>query len=322
MNKAILFLTWNRLDTTQIAFAKIREVQPPRLYIASDGARENVNGEKEKIEKVRQWLVSNVDWDCEVRTRFLEKNSGGCAKGVSGAVTWFFENEKDGIILEDDCVANPSFFRFCEELLDKYKDDKRIWHITGDANYEDPNATESYYFSQIQHCWGWATWADRWQHFKFDMSDYNKKSINWLSRRKEVRCYWKKILCNLQNNTLDSWAGRWALWIVANKGYCINPYKNLVSNIGVDGIHFMGNSPILNRKTFELQKIIHPTKIKFNQKAINYINKHRFKIQKPSKNRETLYLFNFLPLYAIEQKHSKSIHYLLGLIPLFKIKRG
>ena len=189
MKKAVLFVTFNRLDYVKETFEQIRIAKPPRFYIASDGPREGVEGEAQKVQEVRDYILSNIDWDCEVKTRFLDKNSGGCAYGVSGAVTWFFENEKDGIILEDDCVPSQSFFPYCEELLDKYKDDKRVWHIAGDAPIDNVDIEESYYFAKIQHCWGWASWADRWKHFKLDISDYDRKDLKKFSNRKEVQKY-------------------------------------------------------------------------------------------------------------------------------------
>jgi hypothetical protein len=153
MNKAVLFMTFNRLDTSQQVFEQIKIAKPPRLYLASDGARKQVEGESEKVEAVRNWLLSNIDWDCEVKSLFREENLG-CGKAVSSAITWFFDNEKNGIILEDDCVPNQSFFRFCEELLDKYVDDKRIWQISGMNPLVQSDMEESYYFAKIAQCWG------------------------------------------------------------------------------------------------------------------------------------------------------------------------
>ena len=237
MNKPVLFLTFNRLDYVKKTFEQIRIAKPPRFYVASDGPREHVYGEQKNVQEVRDYILNNIDWNCEVKTRFLDKNSGGCANGVSGAVTWFFKNEKDGIILEDDCVPNQSFFKFCEELLDKYKDDKRVWHISGDAPIDNVKIKESYYFAKIEHCWGWASWADRWEHFKLDMSGYDRENLKYFSERKEVQKYWEDILIGLQEQRIDSWAYPWTFWIVANNGYCINPVKNLISNIGVTGLH-------------------------------------------------------------------------------------
>ncbi len=133
MKTAVLLITFNRLDYVKESLKAIAKAKPPRLYIASDGPRPDKIGEKEQVQAVRDYVLSHIDWKCEVFTRFLEKNSGGCKNGVSGAVTWFFENEPEGIILEDDCVANPSFFPYCEKLLKKYRDNKNVWHIAGDA---------------------------------------------------------------------------------------------------------------------------------------------------------------------------------------------
>lgn len=280
MKKAVLFVTFNRLDVVQKVFEQIRKAKPPRLYVASDGPRKNVPEDVDKINTVRKWILDNIDWDCDIKTRFLDTNSGGCAFGISQAVTWFFENEKDGIILEDDCVPDLSFFSYCEELLDKYENEKKVWHITGYGYYTDNNAKESYYFAKIQHCWGWATWADRWKHFTLDLKDYDIKNIKKFSKRYAVQKRMKSTLKRLQGENNNTWAWPWTFIIVANDGYCINPYKNLVSNIGDFGVHYCGDddSNSLNTKTYHLDKIIHPNKIEYNEKAIDYIYTHHYGI--------------------------------------------
>lgn len=282
MNKAVLFVTFNRSDTAMRVFERIREAKPPRLYLASDGARENVEGEWDKVNSLRQLLLDNIDWECKVKTRFLEKNSGGCAYGVSGAVSWFFENENDGIILEDDCLPSKSFFNYCEELLDKYKNEKKVWHITGFGNYQDLNKKETYYFSKIQHCWGWASWADRWQYYQFDLSNYGKIDVTKFSKKKYIqKAMEEKVQIVQQKGFSDCWAWQWAFIIVQNNGYCINPYRNLISNIGAQGEHYKGEKDdSLFMPTFEISKIVHPKKIKYNEKAINYIYENHYKIKK------------------------------------------
>lgn len=283
MKKAVLLITFNRLEPTKKVFEQIRIAKPPRLYLASDGPRQKVDGEAEIVNNVRDYLLKHIDWDCEVKTRFLDTNSGGCKYGVANAVSWFFENEQDGIILEDDCVPNQSFFIFCEELLDKYKNNKRIWHIAGDAPYEDLDTIETYYFAKVQHCWGWATWADRWKYFKFEINDYDENNIKKFSKRKEVQKYWLNILNQMKKNKIDSWAYLWAFWIISNDGYCINPYKNLINNIGDFGVHYnSGNDPRLNRKTYSIDKIIHPKKVEYNYKVIDFIYKFAYGIHKES----------------------------------------
>jgi hypothetical protein len=278
MDKAVLFLIFNRLDTAKAVFEQIRIAKPSRLYIASDGPREEKDGEEELVGKVRQYVLDNIDWPCETKTLFRDKNLG-CGVAIYKAINWFFEHEEDGIILEDDCVPNQSFFRFCSELLDKYKDDFRIWQISGNGYYKDINAKSSYYFSKIPQCWGWATWANRWKHFEFDVSNFDRKKLEYFSDRKEVQNFWQNILNYLEKGKNDIWDYNWVFTIVGNKGYCIDPYVHLVSNIGIEGTHFNGENDLLNVQKEEIGDIIHPIKIEYNEKAINYIYKYMFNIR-------------------------------------------
>lgn len=280
MNTPVLLLTFNRFDCLKKAFLSIKKASPKKLYIASDGPRKGIEDEKEKIDEIRQWLLQNVDWECEVKTRFLDENSGGCHRGVKGAIDWFFAQEKEGIILEDDCVANLSFFSFCEELLERYRENKQIWHISGDAPVEC-NIKESYYFSKIEHCWGWASWADRWEKFEDDLSKFPKKNLKKFDRNFNVQKYWRKIQNEILQNKIDSWAYRWTFSIVNNEGLCITPAFPLVSNIGEEGVHYNKGpkNSFLNKKTFEIAEIIHPKKIGLNKRLVRKIYAEKFKIK-------------------------------------------
>ena len=181
MQTALLFLVFNRPDTTTQVFKKIRQAKPPRLYVASDGPRDGNSDDKKKVTKVRE-IATKVDWPCEVKTLFRDKNLG-CKKGVSTAITWFFEHEEQGIILEDDCVPNLDFFTFCENLLQRYDKDERISTITGN-NFQDGKwrGNASYYFSKYNHCWGWATWRRSWKNYDGDIKFWSKWSNSnaWL----------------------------------------------------------------------------------------------------------------------------------------------
>ena len=162
LNTAVLFLVFNRLDTTKQVFETIRQAKPQRLYIAADGARASRVGEAAQVQAVRDYVTSHVDWECEVKTLFREQNLG-CKYAVSSAIAWFFENEEMGIILEDDCLPDPTFFNFCQELLARYRHDQRIGVISGDNfQFGHRRNDDSYYFSKYVHIWGWATWRDRW----------------------------------------------------------------------------------------------------------------------------------------------------------------
>ncbi len=118
LKTAVLFLVFNRPDTTAQVFDAIRKARPPRLYVAADGPRANREGEAEKVAKVRE-IATAVDWPCEVRTLFRDANLG-CKRAVSGALDWFFGEEEAGMVLEDDCLPHPDFFRFCDALLERY----------------------------------------------------------------------------------------------------------------------------------------------------------------------------------------------------------
>jgi hypothetical protein len=167
----ILFLVFNRPETTKFVFESIRSVKPAKLYICADGPRPNVENDKIHCSAVRK-IVSNIDWECEVKTLFRIENKG-CGKGVSEAITWFFSNEEEGIILEDDCLPNDSFFYYCSDLLDKYRFDTRIMHIGANNFLDDTISVENdIYFSSISHIWGWATWKRAWDSYDFKLQNY------------------------------------------------------------------------------------------------------------------------------------------------------
>jgi hypothetical protein len=273
----VLFIIFNRPDTAGRVFEAIRQAKPPRLYVAADGPRKNKPGEKELCEKTRS-IIDGADWDCKVITLFREENLG-CGRAVSGAISWFFAEEREGIILEDDCLPHPSFFSYCGELLDYYRDNKKIMHISGDQNILNFDNGASYYFARIQHCWGWASWADRWSLYNFSMEDYDEKNVDKFSRHGIVRAYWKRILNKMKRHKIDTWDHQWTFKIVEMDGLCINPSKNLVSNIGFGGgsTHTSyKNSPFANLPTYEIGRIIHPSKIEIDWKAVDYIYRDHF----------------------------------------------
>jgi hypothetical protein len=231
----VLFLIFNRPDTTEKVFEKIREIKPKKLYVSADGARANKPGEFEKCAQAKN-VLKKIDWDCDLNVNYSEMNFG-CKEGVTKGINWFFENVEQGIILEDDCVPNLSFFNFCEVMLNKYKDDKRVMHIGG-VNFQDSNkrGNDSYYFSRFCHVWGWATWKDRWDKYDVNMSDYNDDKYNSVSEiitgDKEISNYYKRLFDTVKNNKLDTWDFQWVWTVWKNDGLSIIPNVNLVKNIG------------------------------------------------------------------------------------------
>jgi hypothetical protein len=249
LNTAVLFLVFNRLDTTKQVFESIKQAQPPRLYIASDGARDSKEGEGTKVKAVRDYIMDNLNWECEVKTLFRESNLG-CKMAVSGAIDWFFENEEMGIILEDDCLPSQSFFWFCEELLEKYKNDMRIWHIAGN-NFHfgwQRDKDYSYYFGGIYgSIWGWASWKSRWsKYYDVNMKNYSEvKSKRYLENCYDGSNAVKQRIKDFNSikTGLDTWDFQWVYTRWINNGLTVVPLINLVNNIGFgkDATHTKSN---------------------------------------------------------------------------------
>ena len=279
---AVLFLVFNRPDTTTKVFQMIRQAKPPRLYVAADGARNNKVGEEEEIAKVRE-IATNVDWPCEVKTLFRDKNLG-CKKAISEGITWFFENEEQGIILEDDCLPHLDFFNFCENLLDYYAEDEKVVCITGD-NFQNNQrrGDASYYFSIYNHCWGWATWKRAWKHYQGDIPFWpewiKKKSWFNLFPDKIERHYWEHVFKRVHEGKIDSWAYPWAASIWYRGGLTATPNTNLVSNIGFgrDSTHTTDeNSKFSKMPVGNLGIIKHPKIIERNIEADKWTFDYHF----------------------------------------------
>lgn len=280
----ILLIVFNRPDTTKLVLENIRKVQPKELFVACDGPRKNKFNEEEKVNSVRNFILNNIDWDCKLYTLFQVDNLG-CKKGVSTAINWFFKNIEEGIILEDDCIANISFFNYCKVLLEKYRNDSQIMHISGN-NFQRGKiwGDGSYYFSFNPHIWGWASWRRAWKYFDIEMKTFpdfvKQKQINNIFRNEKIRKYWIKYLDSIYLGKKDTWDAQWNFAIWSQFGLCINPNYNLVQNIGFreDATHTIYKSnPLANMKMEELNKIIHPTfkipQIKADEFSFNFSTK-------------------------------------------------
>ena len=281
----ILLIIFKRLDTTKKVFSKIQQIKPKELYVAADAPRENNNDEKNKCYEVRNWVLNSIDWDCNVKTLFRDQNLG-CGRGVSTAIDWFFSLVDYGIILEDDCVPDISFFSFVENLLLKYKDNKDIWQISGFNNMGiNPQKNKaSYSFTAIEACWGWATWKDRWQKFTYDISseDINQLLLNPYFKKKYRRDFWFPKFESMTSDVRDIWDYQWTYRILVNQGYCIIPSNNLIENCGFgnDSTHFSEHNidSEFHLPTYEISSIIHPKVIKYDWKLIKYTDKKVFGI--------------------------------------------
>lgn len=280
LNTAVLFLVFNRLDTTKEVFQALRQAKPPRLYIGSDGSRPSKDGEIEKVNAVRDYILSNIDWDCNVKTLFRDNNLG-CKMAVSGAIDWFFEQEEQGIILEDDCLPSQSFFWFCEELLERYRDEMRVGMISGDNFQNGTNRGDGdYYFSVYNHIWGWASWANRWKNYDVELNTIsNPNFINKIFQNRNPRKYWKKIFKLMKNKLIDTWDYQWTFTLWNQNQLTIIPKVNMISNIGfgVDATHTSEDNEYSRLSTSNLILNNHPIQVKQNIEADDYTSKIMFK---------------------------------------------
>ncbi|MDE6697282.1 MAG: nucleotide-diphospho-sugar transferase [Muribaculaceae bacterium] len=272
MKSPILFLIFNRPITTEKVFQEIRKAKPPRLYVAADGPRTNRDNEKELCELTRS-IATKVDWPCKLETLFREENLG-CGKAVSDAITWFFSNESEGIILEDDILPHPDFFQYCDELLEKYRDNPNIQLITGRNNFFKGYESEySYYMSSYFHIWGWATWRRVWNTYELDASSLSKKLfIEKLKERipEEGVSYWDQVFDMMADHRCDTWDYQLYFNQILNDRYSLVPYINVTRNIGFgeDATHTSGKNANQERHSEKpILPLIHPFGLHTDKKA-------------------------------------------------------
>lgn len=230
----ILFLVFNRPKETLLVFERIREIRPKYLYIAADGARNYHENDIINCREVKK-IVNKIDWDCELKTLYRQENLG-CKLAVSSAINWFFNQVEEGIILEDDCYPDLSFFLFCEQLLKYYKNDSKIMLIGGN-NFHNTVSSCSYYFSRYPHIWGWATWKRAWEKYQLEVqhnSEQIRTVIHYVFKNHSERKHWTKLMEKVRNNEINTWDYQWTYSIWKNDGIVITPAVNLVRNLGFD----------------------------------------------------------------------------------------
>lgn len=272
---AVVFIIFNRPKQTEIVFEAIRKAKPKKLLVVADGSR--FDEEAEKCQKARA-VIQKIDWNCETLTNFSDKNLG-CGKRVSSGLDWVFSEVDEAIILEDDCLPTPSFFYFCQALLEYYRHDERIMSISGTNVQLSQSRTDySYYFSKYNHIWGWASWKRAWKHYDFYMKtwpEFRKANlINYVFDDPYEQRYWTKIFDSMFfERSIDTWDYMWMYSILSQNGLQIIPNVNLVSNIGfgVDATHTINKNHLAGLPTTDIWKIKHPPFIVRHQEADNYI---------------------------------------------------
>lgn len=258
----------------------IRTYKPTKLYISGDGPNPDRSSDVERCEEVRA-LTAQVDWECEVFESFAGRNLG-CRAAVSSGISWFFENEPEGIILEDDCVPNDSFFKFLEEVVERFRDDKEIWGATGANTFHlNVPSDRSYDFIPYALIWGWATWADRWEKYDKALETWTtkwKSSHDFKFRHWQERAVFSRTLSKIKGNRgWDSWAFPWSWTVLSNRGLWIIPKANMMTNIGLgaDATHTTWEGPSSNWVTNDLEEVIHPHEIQNNPALADEVLLHQ-----------------------------------------------
>ncbi len=259
----VVFIIFNRKETTKRVFQAIRKAQPTQLLVISDAPRLHYPDDIKKCEETRN-IINAVDWKCEVLTNYASVNLG-IRKRLETGLNWVFQQVEEAIIFEHDCLPHPSFFPFCETLLQYYKNDNRIMHIGGNnfqLGYYQPK--ESYYFSHYTHIWGWATWRRAWRYYDAKMKLWEQVKLErWLEQllvNPQTLKYWKTIFQKTHDYKIDTWDYQWTFACWLQGALSIVPSVNLVSNIGFgkEGIYTLDSDDILaNLLTQEMTFPLH-----------------------------------------------------------------
>jgi hypothetical protein len=281
----VVFVVFNRPGHTRRGFAEIRRVRPSRLYVVGDGPRPDRADDISLVQVVRSIIAQGVDWPCQVRTNYSETNLG-CGRRVSSGLDWVFAQETEAIVLEDDCVPDPTFFRFCAELLAHYRDDPRVGMISG-CNFQPrpPANGASYYYSAYNHVWGWAAWRRSWQLFDWEMARWPELRLSaWLSDflgSRLATMYWREVFDMTRAGEIETWACRWTFSLWAHRALAVLPAQNLVTNIGFDSAatHFSNRDKRLSIASGPMSfPLNYPDQIVRNVGADHFTERHIYNI--------------------------------------------
>ncbi len=288
METPIALIIFNRPATTRRVFNEIARAQPQKLLVIADGPREGHPTDAEKCAAARA-VIDGVDWDCEVLTNYSEQNLGCKIRPATG-ISWVFENVEEAIIFEDDCLPHPTFFRYCSELLERYRDDERVMMISGDNFQGGRTRTPySYYFSRYVHSWGWGSWRRAWQHFDVEIKLWPVlRETLWLEDilgDDAAVAYWRSLFDSVANGSISkAWDYQWLFACWAQSGLAITPEVNLVSNIGFgeDATHTVASTGVINLPVEEMDfPLRHPPFMSRNREADQFNFTHVFAGQRP-----------------------------------------
>ena len=246
MKTPVLLIAFNRPAQTKQVVDAIVNSGATNVFVAIDGPRHTHPDDSAKCAEVRS-LIDNTPWPGTITTLFRPKNLG-CREGVSGAISWFFDHVKEGIILEDDCLPNPTFFRYAEELLEHYRDDPRVGMISGSTFFPlQKDSPYSYTFTLYPHIWGWATWKRAWNHYDKQLASWEQSDcLDTLAAvsggsRSFVR-FWTKLLDAVKTGEIDTWDYIWSFSFWRAGFLSVSPGVNMIENTGFssDATHTRG----------------------------------------------------------------------------------
>jgi len=281
LNAPVAFIIFNRPRHTVKSFAAIRAQKPSKLLVIADGPRPGHPTDDARCRETRE-IVANIDWPCEVLYNYSEVNLG-CKLRVSSGLDWVFEQVERAIILEDDCIPHEDFFSFCDELLDRYETDNRVWVITGNNfQHGKKRGDASYYFSKYNHCWGWATWRRAWKHYSVDIPFWPEwgTTDDWYKKLPDSveRTVWSNFLDRVKRGEIDTWDYQWTACAWYYGGLTATPNVNLVTNIGFgpDATHTVSSDDEEGLPMQSLGTMTHPKAIKQELKADRHVFDHHF----------------------------------------------
>jgi hypothetical protein len=238
----VVFFLFNRPETTKQTFARIAEVKPTQLFLVADAQRPNHPTDAANCAAARA-IVQRVDWDCDVHYDFADENMG-CRRRIASGLDWVFDQVETAIILEDDVLADHTFFRFAHEMLQHHLDDKRVMQIAGYNPVPPRSYPYSYYYSYWGYSWGWATWRRAWQcYYDIDMKLWSPTLRDELAQHPSLNPRILGLLEQTHAGQIDTWDYQWFLARILQSGLNVVPARNLVRNIGFDSTATHTNDP-------------------------------------------------------------------------------
>jgi hypothetical protein len=273
VNSPVALFMFRRPDTTARVLDTIRKARPPLLLVVADGPRPQRPDDAPACAAARA-LIDGIDWPCEVRREFADVNMG-CRHRVASGLAWVFGQVPEAIILEDDCVPDQSFFPFCDELLERYRDDRRVAQVSGANNQRGKRrGKHSYFFSRYHNVWGWASWRRAFESYDVDMRRWpDLRDSGWLARVLDDPLavdYWTQEFQATYEGRIDTWDYQWIYSTWLHSMVSVVPNRNLVRNIGFgpEASHTSGHDPFaddrLERVEFPLD---HPPSVVRDRRA-------------------------------------------------------